>query len=199
MKVIIIGATGTIGSAASSELSKQHEVIRVGYSDGDYQVDIASKESIKTLFSQIGKVDAIVSTTGLANFGTLDSLSDADYQLALNNKLMGQVNLVRLGRDYLNDGGSITLTSGITAWQPMQESLSVSMVNAGLEGFAKAAALGMDRGTRVNVVSPDFVRETAEAMGMGSIGVPAAQTALAYAASIEGEMNGETLNVRDYI
>jgi NAD(P)-dependent dehydrogenase (short-subunit alcohol dehydrogenase family) len=199
MKVIIIGATGTIGSAVSSELSKKHEVIRVGYNNGDYQVDIASQESIQGLFSKTGKVDAIISTTGLANFGTLDSLTDADYQLALNNKLMGQVNLVRLGREYLNDEGSITLTSGITAWQPMQESLSVSMVNAGLEGFAKAAALGMNRGTRVNVVSPDFVRETAEAMGMGSIGVPAAQTALAYAASVDGEMNGETLNVRDYI
>ncbi len=199
MKIVIIGATGTIGSAVSSELEKKHEVIRVGYNDGDYRVDIASQELIQALFVKTGIVDAIVSTTGLANFGTLDSLSDADYELALNNKLMGQVNLVRLGRDYLNDSGSITLTSGITAWQPMQESLSVSMVNAGLEGFTRAAALGLDREIRINVVSPDFVRETAEAMGMGSIGVPATQTALAYAATVEGKMNGETVNARDYL
>jgi len=199
MKVIVVGATGTIGSAVASALSKKHEVVRVGYSDGAYKVDIGSQDSIRELLSQIGKVDAIVSTTGMANFGSLDSLSDADYQLALSNKLMGQVNLVRIGRDYINDGGSVTLTSGILAHHPTPESLSISMANAGLEGFTRAVVFGLDRGIRVNVVSPEFVRETAEAMGMHGIGVPAEQTANAYVGSVEGSMNGEVLNIRDFI
>ena len=105
MKVMVIGATGTIGKAVVDLLQQSHDVVKVGYKEGDYQVDIASKESIQALLDKVGKVDAIISTTGLAKFGKFNELTDGDYALALNNKLMGQVNLVRLGQHYVNQGG----------------------------------------------------------------------------------------------
>ncbi len=200
MKILIIGASGTIGKAVTEKLKANHEVITANHNSGDYQVDLGSKASITAMFEQVGPVDAVISTTGMAQFGTLEQLSDADYQLGLDNKLMGQVNLVRIGKAYLSEGGSVTLTSGFLAQNPMPGSISLSMVNGALEGFVRAAALELGESLRVNTVSPVFVTETAQAMGMGTEGtLSAEQTANAYQASIEGNMTGQILDVRDYV
>ena len=199
MRIVLIGATGTIGRAVADALAKRHEVIRVGHRGGDFQVDLASKDSIERLFKQVGPFDALVSAAGDAAFGPLTDLKDEQFQLGLSNKLMGQVNLVRLGLAHVRDGGSITLTSGILAQHPMPGSAAVSLVNAGLEGFVRAAALEAPRGIRINVVSPPWVKETMEAMGMDSTpGLPAATVAEAYVESVEGKANGATLDARQF-
>lgn len=199
MKILLIGATGTIGKAVSGRLSHEHQVIAAGHSDGDVQVDLGQPGTIQAMFEKVGKVDAVISTAGLAKFAPLDKLSDADYQLALDNKLMGQVNLLRIGRDYINQGGSITLTSGVLSRQPMPGSASISMVNGALESFVKAAALELDQ-LRLNVVAPSFVKETMLIMGMDPThGISAADTAEVYAVAVAGNMHGETLDVADYI
>ena len=200
MKIIAIGATGTIGRAVVDLLAPYHDIVKVGFKSGDLQVDIASKNSIRKLFQSVGSFDAVVSAAGLAAFGSLDELGDEDYMLGLSNKLMGQVNLVREGQKHINDNGSFTLTSGVLSQNPMPGSASISMVNAGLEGFVRAAALEVKRGIRVNVVSPIWVKETMEAMGMdASEGMSAVQTALAYKESVEGKRNGEVLDVRHFV
>lgn len=198
MKVLVIGATGTIGKRVSTLLEEQgHEVIRTAHRSGDHTVDLGSKDSIRSLFESIGGVDAVVSTAGAANFGPLDELSDDDFRLALDNKLMGQVNLVRVGSAYLRDGGSITLTSGVLAQEPMPGSAAVSMANGALESFVRAAALELGSRPRVNVVSPAFVKETMETMGMDSTdGISAADTAKAYLEAVEGSRDGDTIAVR---
>jgi NAD(P)-dependent dehydrogenase (short-subunit alcohol dehydrogenase family) len=201
MKILVIGATGTIGKQVVARLQENsHEVISVGHKDGDVKVDLGSKESIAEMFQQIGQVDAVISTAGVANFAALSDLSDADFELALNNKLMGQVNLVRLGSEYVSDGGSIVLTSGMLAHEPIPGSAAISMVNGALESFAKAAALELGTKVLVNVVSPVFVKETMEMMGMDSThGLSAADTAKAYLASIKTKESGTTLDVRAYV
>jgi NAD(P)-dependent dehydrogenase (short-subunit alcohol dehydrogenase family) len=199
MRIIVIGATGTIGKAVVEALAGRHEVIRVGHRGGDYQVDMASRESIEQLFQAIGEFDALVSAAGQAKFGALDGLSDGDFQFSLGSKLMGQVNLVRLGLAHVGDGGSFTLTSGVLASEPTPGSSAISLVNGGLEAFAGAAALDLPRGVRVNVVSPPWVSETLEAMGRdGAAGLPAAQVARAYVESVEGSQNGEVLDAREF-
>lgn len=115
MKIIVIGASGTIGRAVSEELSQRHEVIRVGRTRGDYQVDITSQESVEALFAQTGEVDAIVSTTGNLHFGPLSTMTDSQFNLGLQDKLLGQIRLALVGQHFLRDGGSITLVSGIVA------------------------------------------------------------------------------------
>lgn len=200
-KILLIGSTGTIGSAVSELLRQQgHTVIGANYQEGGYRVDLSDKASITALFEQVGKVDAIVSTAGLARFGSLTTLTDADFALGVTNKLMGQVNLVREGLAYLNDGGSITLTSGMLAHTPMPGSAAISPVNAGVEGFVRAAALELPRGLRINAASPVFVTETAAAMGMDTRHtLSAATTAKTYLASVEGGMTGMVLDARDYV
>jgi NAD(P)-dependent dehydrogenase (short-subunit alcohol dehydrogenase family) len=197
MKIVIIGATGTIGRAITEALSPHHVIVRVAHTRGEYNVDIASGESIKTLFETLVPFDAVVCAAGQAAFGPLETLTDDDFKLSLSSKLMGQVNLVRQGMRFISDNGSFTLTSGVLAREPMPGSAAVSLVNAGLEGFIRAAALEAPRGIRVNAVSPPWVKETLEAMGRdSSAGMPAEMVAQAYVASIEGRRTGEVIDPR---
>jgi NAD(P)-dependent dehydrogenase (short-subunit alcohol dehydrogenase family) len=195
MRIILIGGTGTIGSAVYKLLSTSHEVLRGARTGGEVRVDMTSPESIREMFEKVGRFDALVCAAGQARFAPLEKLSDEDFAFTLANKLMGQVNMVRLGMEHVADGGSFILTSGVLAQQPMPGSAAVSLVNAGLEGFMRAAALEAPRGIRVNVVSPPWVRETLEKLGMDAApGMPAAQVALAYQKSLESLCTGEVIS-----
>ncbi len=200
MKIIIIGATGTIGSAITEALSPHHDIIRVARTRGDRQADIDSQESLEQLFRELTPFDAVVCAAGQASFGLLKDLSDDDFQLSMRSKLMGQVNVVRTGLRYISDKGSFTLTSGVLATEPMPGSCAISLVNAAVEGFVRAAALEMPRAIRINAVSPPWVRETLEAMGKeGSAGMPAIMVAEAYVASVEGSRTGEVIDPRSLL
>lgn len=199
MKVMLIGGTGTIGNAVAEEL-KGHEVIRVGLNRGDYQADLENAESLEALFQAVGPVDAIISTAGQIAFAPLEELTEQQFALTVNNKLLGHINLFRIGKKHIRAGGSFTMTSGYLAQNPMPGSAAVSMVNAALDSFAKAAALEMGSRLRVNTVSPLFVKETMELMGMDSAeGISAANTAKAYRHALEGEDTGKAIDVRDYL
>jgi NAD(P)-dependent dehydrogenase (short-subunit alcohol dehydrogenase family) len=198
MKIIVVGATGTIGKAVTAALGRSHEVVAVSRT-GAVKADLLDSGSIRRLFDSVKDVDAVVCCAGGAAWKPLAQLTDEDFDTSLRNKLMGQVNLVRTAMQHVRDGGSITLTSGVLAQEPMPGSAAVSLVNAALEGFVRAAALDAPRGLRVNVVSPPWMTETLSAMGMGGVyGIPAAECAKAYVAAVEGRENGQTIAARAY-
>lgn len=119
MKIIVIGASGTIGRAVSEELSQRHDVIRVGRTRGDYQVDITSQESVEALFAQTGEVDAIVSTTGNLHFGPLSTMTDSQFNLGLQDKLLGQIRLALVGQHFLGDGGRLLWSAVLSRRNPL--------------------------------------------------------------------------------
>jgi NAD(P)-dependent dehydrogenase (short-subunit alcohol dehydrogenase family) len=198
MKIVVIGATGTIGKAVASALTGRHEIVALSRSAGDNRTDITDKSSLEKAFAAIGKVDAIVCAAGGAVFKPLAALSDADFEKCLHDKLMGQVNVVRVGSQYVRPGGSITITSGVLAQEPMSGAAAISLVNAGLEGFGRAAALELKSDqVRVNVVSPPWVAETLVALKMDPAnGLAAATVAKAYVQSVEGGATGQTIDAR---
>ena len=197
MRILIIGASGTIGKAVVDALAARHDIVAASRNKSHEQVDIADPASLRALFQRVGRVDAIVSAAGNAAWKPLADLTDADFAFSLANKLMGQVNVARYGVGSVKDGGSITLTSGVLAQQPSPGSSAVSLVNAGLEGFARAATLDAPRGIRINVVSPPWVAETLTAMGRDpSGGLPAANVARSYVESVEGTARGEVFSPR---
>lgn len=198
-KIIVLGASGTIGQAVAVLLAQTHEVVRVGFKSGDATVDLGSKTSIVDLVEKVGSFDAVVCAAGASRFGSAHEASDDDFNFSIQNKLMGQVNLVRAARHHINPGGSITLTSGMLARNPGPGTAPTAMVNAGLEGFTRAAALDLAPDIRVNIVSPVFVTETAQNMGMDTTDtLSAADTAKAYQVSLEGDMTGQVLDVLAY-
>jgi NAD(P)-dependent dehydrogenase (short-subunit alcohol dehydrogenase family) len=199
MKVIVIGATGTIGAAVATALEAKHDVIRCSRSSTP-SVDIEDIGSIRTLFDTVSEIDAVVCCAGSGRFKPLPELTDEDIAATLRSKLMGQVNLTRIAVRHLRSGGSVTLTSGVLAQRPMPGSAAISLVNAGLEGFMRAAAIEAGRGIRVNVVSPPWVSETLVQLKMDpAIGIPASGVAKAYVAAVEGQHQGETLEPAQFV
>ena len=198
MKIILVGASGTIGQAIDRELRERHDIVRVGRNSGELQVNIAEPASIRRLFEQTGPFDALISAAGNAHFGALEELSAREFAVGLDDKLMGQINLVLIGRELANDGASFTVTSGVLSEDPIHYGAAVSTVNAALDGFVRAAAIELPRGLRINGVSPTILEESLPAYGpyfRGFKAVPAATVALAYAKSAEGRQTGQVYRV----
>ena len=198
MKILLIGANGTIGSAIERELAPRHEIVRIGRKSGDFQVDISDKDSIGRLFKQTGHFDALICAAGNVTFKPLADMSDKDFALGLQDKLMGQVNLLLIGREFANDGASFTFTSGVINREPIRTGSSAALVNAALDGFVRAAAIELPRGLRVNSVSPTVVLEAMDKYApyfRGFKPVAASDVALAYAKSVEGLHTGQTYQV----
>ena len=197
MKILLVGATGTLGRAIAQTLS-HHEILAAGRSSAQYPVDITDDASVEALLRKTGKLDAIVSAAGALHFGPLTQMKPAEFAIGLNDKLLGQVRLALLGQHYLNDGGSITLTTGIVSAEPIRGGANASAVNRALEGFVAGAACELPRGLRINAVSPNVLSESMDAYGAffpGFEPVPAARSALAYQRSVEGVQSGRTIEV----
>jgi NAD(P)-dependent dehydrogenase (short-subunit alcohol dehydrogenase family) len=195
MKILLVGASGIVGTAIAAELS-DHEVISASYKNSEYQVDIENKVSIEALFECVGQVDAVISTAGLIAFSPVNELTEAHYTTTVGNKLMGNIQLFHIATKYIKERGSFTFTSGFLAQNPMPGSAAVSMVNAALDAFAKAAALELENTLRVNTVSPRFVKETMALMAMDTTtGISAADTAKAFRRAVEGAETGQAFDV----
>lgn len=112
-------------------------MISIGRSGGDFRVDISDSASIRTLFEQTGKFDALICAAGSVNFVPLGDMRESDFELGLRDKLMGQINLLLIGREYANDGASFTFTSGILNRDPIRTGASASLVNGAIDAFVK--------------------------------------------------------------
>lgn len=199
MKILMIGGNGTIGTRVREHFSKTHEVITAGRTTGDIQVDMTDSSSIMAMFEKTGLVDAVVCTAGEAKWDRFENLSEADFYIGIKSKLMGQVNLVRIGRNYLNPKGSFTLSTGILADHPVLMTTSAAMVNGGIHSFVKAACLELE-GIRINVVSSGLVEDAVdhyEAYFPGHNPIPMKKVVNAFVKSVEGAATGEIIRIYD--
>jgi NAD(P)-dependent dehydrogenase (short-subunit alcohol dehydrogenase family) len=192
MKVLVIGATGTIGSAVADALEASHEVVR-GSRSGPVEVDLEDSSSLDALFNEVSGLDAVVCCAASGPLVDLETASDDELAAGVKGKLLGQVALARRAVRHLRDGGSITLTGGTFSAALAGGSLG-ALINSGLEGFVRNAAGELPRGLRINLISPGWIKETLEAMGEdGTSGTPVAEVAKAYVAAVEGAAQGQTI------
>lgn len=198
MKILIIGGEGTIGRTLVKYFSQNHEVLTAGRNSGELQIDIADTQSIARVLKAVGKLDAIICAAGEAKWASFDELSEEDYYIGIRSKLMGQVNLVRLGKKYVNEGGSITLTTGILADDPVTMTTSAAMVNGALHSFVKAVVLDLEERIRVNVVASGLVEDAVDKYRdyfPGHHPIPMDKMLRGYIRSVEGKANGEIIRI----
>jgi NAD(P)-dependent dehydrogenase (short-subunit alcohol dehydrogenase family) len=197
LRILIVGLTGAVGSAAAKELGARHELVRAGRS-GDVKVDLTDRASIEAMYKAVGKVDAVVCAAGHVHFGSLTQMTHDQFVSGLTDKLMGQVDLVLAGIARVADGGSFTLTSGVLDRDPIRGGTNASTVNAALAGFVTGAAIELPRGLRINVVSPGLLQVSAkkyEGFFPGHEPVSSERVGLAYAKSVEGAITGKVIIV----
>ncbi|KXH83913.1 short chain dehydrogenase [Sporosarcina sp. HYO08] len=198
MKILVIGAKGTLGSAVVEELKDIGEIIQASRTHADIKVDITSPESIQQMFEEVGEIDAIVCTAGAAHFGPVEKMTPELNRIAVESKLLGQINLVLLGLPYIRDNGSITLITGILMDDPIVNGASSAMANGGVRAFVSSAAIELPRGIRINSVSPNVLEESLEKYGPSFEGfkaVPAKDAALAFRKSVLGAQTGQSYTV----
>lgn len=160
MKIIIVGASGTMGKYLTSVFEKEHEIVRVGSKSGDVQVDITSPEEIENFFKQVGPFDALISTAGPTFVGPWKKMTDKEFRKGVEGKMMGQINLVLIGQHYINPKGSFTLITGALTHEPQLNFANASAANGAVEGFVRAAAIELENGIRINAVSPTVIEDS---------------------------------------
>lgn len=198
MKIIVLGAEGDVGRAACAELGSRHDLIKVGRKSGDIHADIADRASLEAMYARTGPVDAVICTAGTVHFGPLGDFTHEQFMLGLENKVMGQVNVVLAGQKVVADAGSFTLTSGVLDRDPIRMGAGAAAANGALGGFVVGAAIEMPRGLRINVVSPGLLDVSVGRYGSwfpGHDPVSSRRVGLAYAKSVEGAVTGQVIIV----
>ncbi len=198
MRVLVVGAAGDIGQAVCRELGERHEIITVGRSSGTHQVDVSDLNAVTALYESLGDIDAVVSCAGDATFAPLLDFDQETFMVGLQQKVMGQVNLVLAGLDKIVDGGSFTLTSGVLDRDPIRMGTNAATANGALAGFVKSAAIEMPRSLRINVVSPGLLDVSVPRYGQwfrGHKPVSSQDVGLAYAKCVEGAITGQVVIV----
>lgn len=207
MKIILVGANGTIGELVQTAMAGAgHEIVKVGRKSGDFQVDIESRESIRQLYQAVGSFDAVAVAAGEVVFAPLSQLTAENWQFSLGSKLMGQISLVQEAIPFINERGSFTLVSGVLNDEPIFASAAAAAVSGALEGFARAAAVELPKGLRINVVSPTILKESEAQFGpffpgiipvegSGIIPVEGWKVAHAYKRAILGVQTGRVYKV----
>jgi NAD(P)-dependent dehydrogenase (short-subunit alcohol dehydrogenase family) len=196
MKILLVGGHGTIGKKIAAAMKERHELIIAGRTSGDIRVDIGSEESIADMFRQVGKADACICTAGTGFYGPFATMKAADMRPGLEGKLMGQINLVLIGKEYLSEGGSFTLTSGIASEMPARNGTCVAMINGAINSWVLGAAQELKQDKRINAVSPGLVEDSYERYGAFFPGydlVPMGKVVNAYILSVEGAITGKIL------
>jgi NAD(P)-dependent dehydrogenase (short-subunit alcohol dehydrogenase family) len=198
MKIVLVGGHGTIGKKVAAALRERHELIIAGRNSGEVRVDIGSETSIIQLFRQVGKIDACICTAGTGFYGPFATMTAEQMRPGLEGKLMGQINLVLVGKEYLNQGGSFTLTSGIAAELPARNGTAVAMINGAINSFVLGAAQELKHDRRINAVSPGLVEDSFERYATIFPGynlVPMGKVVNAYLLSVEGAITGKVVKV----
>lgn len=195
MKIIIVGASGTMGRHLTSAFENEHEVITAASKGCDVQVDITSTTSIDNMYRQVGSFDALISTAGPTYVGPWKQLTDKEFRKGVDGKMMGQINLVLIGQAYINPKGSFTLITGALTNEPQLNFANASAANGAIEGFIRAAAIELENGIRINAVSPTVIENSPQYFPFfpGDIPVTMKQLEYGFRKSIFGANTGQII------
>lgn len=194
-RIIIVGASGTMGNYLANAFESEHEIVRAAANSGDFKVDITSTESIEKFYKEVGEFDALISTAGPTFVGPWAKLTDKEFRKGVEGKMMGQINLVLIGQNYINQNGSFTLISGALNHEPQLNFANASAANGAVDGFVKAAAIELPKGIRINAVSPTVIEDSPQYFPFfpGEMPVTMKQLEFGFRKSVFGANTGEII------
>ena len=197
MKIIIVGATGTMGKHLTNAFEKGNEVVRASSKGGDIQVDITSTESIENMYRQVGAFDALISTAGPTYVGPWNKMTDKEFRKGMDGKMMGQINLVLIGQHYINPKGSFSLITGALTDDPQKNFANASAANGAVEAFVRAAAIELENGIRINAVSPTVIENSPQYFPFfpGDIPVTMQQLEFGFRKAVFGANTGQVIKL----
>lgn len=188
MRILIIGASGTIGSAVAGELDDSgYVVLGASRRNARFSVDIGDGTSMRSLLERLRAVDALICTVGSGVYVPEADARMRGFDRALEPTVSGQMTLVRESLTHVRE--CIVLTAGMVAQDAEDAMVATPMSDGSLERFVRAAALEF-ASPRVNVVAPPLVHETARRLGAAN-GVPAGRVAKMYRRVLESDAHGE--------
>lgn len=195
MKMIIVGATGTMGRHLTNAFKKENEVITAASKDGDIRVDITSTASIKNMYQQVGTFDALISTAGPTFVGPWSKMTDKEFRKGVEGKMMGQINLVLIGQHYINPKGSFSLITGALTHDPQKNFANAAAANGAVEAFVRAAAIELENGIRINAVSPTVIENSPQYFPFfpGDIPVTMQQLEFGFRKAVFGANTGQVI------
>ena len=195
MKIIIVGATGTMGRHLTSAFEKENEVITAASKGGDIQVDITSTASIENMYQQVGAFDALISTAGPTFVGPWSKMTDKEFRKGVEGKMMGQINLVLIGQHYINPKGSFSLITGALTHDPQKNFANAAAANGAVEAFVRAAAIELENGIRINAVSPTVIENSPQYFPFfpGDIPVTMQQLEFGFRKAVFGANTGQVI------
>lgn len=197
MRVAVIGS-GTIGKSVQSLLSQRnHEVVTIGRSSGDFHADITDSSSIRSFFEEAGRFDAVANCAGDVFPAPFEEATDEQWERSIASKGLGQINLVRSAVPFINDRGSFVLISGVLTDEVINAGTIGTAINHLVEGFVKGAATELPRGLRINCISPTVLTESTayHAYFPGFTPVPASDVALAYLRAMSTPITGKIIKL----
>src|SRR5258708_17776014 len=136
MKIVLIGAKGTIGELVQTAMAGAgHEIGKVGRRSGDFQGEIENREGVRKLYQAVGSFDGVAIAAGQVAFAPLSELTADKWQISLGSKLMGQINLVQEAIPFIKEKGSFPLVSGILNDDPFIASVRALTLPAPFDAF----------------------------------------------------------------
>jgi len=195
MKIVIVGASGTMGTYLSNVFEKEHEIIRADRNNSVIQVDITSPVAIEKMYKKTGAFDALICTAGPTYVGPWKNLNDETFRIGVEGKMMGQINLVLIGQHYIKPKGSFTLISGALTHEPQKNFANASAANAAVEGFVRGAAIELGNGIRINAVSPTVIENSPQYFPFfpGELPVTMKQLEFGFRKSVFGANTGQII------
>ena len=198
MRILLIGASGTLGSAVGEALGKRgHELVTVGRTAGDVRGDVTNPADVARIFDEAGALDAVVSAAGSVPYKRLTDMTPGDYLSAYHGKVASQVELVRQGTSRVAARGSFTLITGVLGREPIVTGSAAALANGAVEAFVLDAALEIAP-QRINAVSPTVVTESLDRYGDVFPGYPPvdlADVARAYVRCVDGAETGKVFRL----
>lgn len=171
-KVVVIGGSAGMGLSIAKEAYQKGASIVIGGrtleklenaakeigDNVEFEViDTMNEESVKSFFEKIGAIDYLTTPGSSVKMSNIKDLPLEDAMYTMNNKFFGQYLCAKYAQ--INNGGSITLFSGILSRRPGQSDSILAPTNTAVETLGKALARELAP-IRVNTIAPGLVAGT---------------------------------------